>query len=88
MPFPSTGPKLFWTVQIILVEYQSFWMGPIHFGQVQIIKISPEKSNLNLTNMIWTQPKRIGLVQNDWYSTKIIWSVQNHFGPIERQGII
>ena len=37
--------------------------------------------------MIWTQPKRIGLIQNDWYSTKIIWTVQNHFGPIEGQGI-
>ena len=24
-----------------------FWTGPIHFGQVQIIKISPEKSDLN-----------------------------------------
>ena len=37
MTCPSIGPKLFWTVQIILVEYQSFWMGPISFGQVQII---------------------------------------------------
>ena len=56
MPFPSMGPKLFWTVQIILVKYQSFWTGlihfgwvqilldsrPNHFGQVQIIKIIPE----------------------------------------------
>ena len=37
--------------------------------------------------MIWTRPKRIQPVQNDWYSTKIIWTVQNHFGPIEGQGI-
>ena len=37
--------------------------------------------------MIWTHPKQIGPVQNDWYSTKIIWTVQNHFGPIEGQGI-
>ena len=37
--------------------------------------------------MIWTQPKRIGPVQNDWYSTKMIWTVQNHFGTIEGQGI-
>ena len=37
MPCPSMGAKWFWTVQIILVEYQWFWMGPIHFSQVQII---------------------------------------------------
>ena len=37
MPCPSMGPKLFWTVQIILVEYQSFWTDPIRFGQAQII---------------------------------------------------
>ena len=30
--------------------------------------------------MIWTRPKQIGPVQNDW-------RVQNHFGPIEGQGI-
>ena len=37
--------------------------------------------------MIWTRPKRIGPNQNDWYSIKMIWTVQNHFGPIEGQGI-
>ena len=37
MPCPSMGPKWFWTVQIILVEYQSFSTGPICFGWVQII---------------------------------------------------
>ena len=30
---------------------------------------------------------RIGPVQNNSYSTKIIWPVQNNFGPIEGQGI-
>ena len=47
-------------------------MGPNRFGQVQIIKISPEKSdlNLNLTKIIWTRPK-----QSE--------PVQSHFGPIE-----
>ena len=34
---PSMGPKWFWTVQIILVKYQSFWTGPIYFGSFQII---------------------------------------------------
>ena len=54
----------FWTIQIIMVEYQSLWAGPNHFGQVQIIKISLEKSNLDLTKdaldltqMIWTYVK-------------------------------
>ena len=37
--------------------------------------------------MIRTRPKRIGSVQNDWYSTKMIWTVQNRFGPIEGKGI-
>ena len=36
--------------------------------------------------MIWTQPKRIGLIQNDWYLIKVIWTVQNHLRPIEGQG--
>ena len=62
MPCPSMGAKWFWTIQIILVEYgsNSFWSDPNHIGQVQIIKNSPEKSNLNLTKIIWTQPKRFG----------------------------
>ena len=61
MPSPSMGPKWFWTIQIILVKYQSFlggsnsfWSDPNHIAQVQIIKISYEKSNLNLTKIIWT----------------------------------
>ena len=69
MPCTSMGPKLFWTNQIILVEYQLFWTGPICFDRVQIIldrsklqKNSPEKSNLNLT--------KIGLAQNIWTCTK------------------
>ena len=37
--------------------------------------------------MIWTRPKQIVPVQNDWYSTKMNWTVQNHFVPIEVQGI-
>ena len=38
-----------------------------HFGQVQIIKMSPWKSNLNLSKMICTRLKWIGRVQNDLY---------------------
>ena len=29
----------------------------------------------------------VGPVQNDWYTTKMIWTVQNHFGPIEEKDI-
>ena len=93
MPCPSIAP--IWTIQIILVEYQSFWSGPNHFVQVQSILVWVGQIklfwanfyNLDLSKMIWTQPKEIAPVQNDWYSTKMIWTVQNHFGPIEGQGI-
>ena len=59
MPCPSMGLKLFWTVQIIFVEYQPiildvsqfvlvrsklFWTGPNYNN-------SPEKSNLYLTKI-------------------------------------
>ena len=37
-----------------------------HFGQVQIIKVSPKKSNLNLTKMIWIRPKQFVPVQKNW----------------------
>ena len=35
-------------------------VGPSHFGQVLIIKIIPEKSNLNLTQTIWTIQNHFG----------------------------
>ena len=54
-----------------------FWWGPNNFGQVQIIK----------TSVIGTWPKWFGPDQNDLDPTKIIWTVQNHFGPIKGQGI-
>ena len=83
MPCLSMDPKWFWSS-----TRQSFWTGHIHFVQVQIIKISPEKSNLNLTKMIWTRPTLFGPYQNNLYPNKTIWMVQNNFGPIEGQGII
>ena len=50
-----------------------FWLGPNHFGQVQL-------DFSGLIFIIWTGPKQIGPVQNDWYLTKMIWMVQNYFG--------
>ena len=80
-------PNHFGRVPIIWGGSNLFWLGPNHFGQVQIIKISPEKSNLTLTKMLWARPKLFGPDQNDWYSTKMIWSVQIHFEATEAQGI-
>ena len=48
MPCPSMGPKLFWTIQIVLVRPNLFPLDQNNVGQVQVIEISPEKSNLNL----------------------------------------
>ena len=87
MPYPSIGTKLFWTVQIVLVGSKPVWLVPSHFGRVQIRFLFTNFYNLDLSKMIWTWPKQIGHVQNDGYSTTMIWMVQNHFGPIEGQGI-
>ena len=57
------GQNNFGRVPIVLNGSNSFWLEPNHFGQAQIIKISPEKSNLNLTKMIWT--KQFELVIED-----------------------
>ena len=38
----------------------SFCFGPNHYEQVQITKICLEKSNLNLTKIIWHPPKQFG----------------------------
>ena len=47
---------------------------PSHFGQIQIRLFLTIFYNLDLSKMIWTQPKQIGLVQNNWYSIKMIWT--------------
>ena len=47
-------PNHFGRVPIVLNGSNSFWSGQNHFGQVQIIKISREKSNLTVTKMLWT----------------------------------
>jgi hypothetical protein len=80
-------PNNFGQVPIVLDKSNSFWSGPNHFRQVQIIKISPEKYNLNLPKMICTQPKQFAQVQNNLYRSKTIWTIQNNFGTIEGQYI-
>ena len=71
-------PNHFDRVPIVLDGPNLFWLGPNHFGQVQIIKISPKKYNLNLTKIIWTRPKRFGPDPKQLLSTRF----QNHLdGP-------
>ena len=52
-------PNNFGRVQIVWDKPNLLWSGPNHFEQVQIIKISLEKYNLNPTKMIWSRPKKI-----------------------------
>ena len=75
-------PNCFGRIQIVLVGSKLYY-----FGQVQIRLFWTNFYNLDLSEMISTRPKQIEPVQNNWYSTKMIWMVQNHFGPIEGQGI-
>ena len=67
---------------MILDKYNLFWLGPNHFSWVQIKIFWTDFYNLDLTKTNWDTSKMIG-----WYSTKIIWTVQNNFRPIEGQGI-
>ena len=78
MPSPSMGPKWFWTIQIILVDYQLFWMSPICYGWVQIILNRSKLRNCS---------RKFGHDQNNLYLSKTIWTVNNNFEPIEGQGI-
>ena len=78
MPCPSTGPNWFWTVQIDIGQSEMLLLGPNCFGQVQIILFWSNFYNLDLSKIIWIRPQQIEPIQNDWYSTKIFWKVQNH----------
>ena len=53
-------PNHFGRLPLVLDVSNLFWLGPNNFGQVQIRKINPGKSNLNLTKMIWMRPKLFG----------------------------
>ena len=88
--------SFYWS-KIILVEYQSFRMGSIHFGWAQFILDRSKSYKLVQKSLIWTwpkwfgpDPKWFGPDQNnlDLYPSKTIWAVQNLFGPIEGQGSV
>ena len=67
MPYGSKifliRPNPFGRVPMVLDGSNSFWLGLNCFEEVKIMKISPEKSNLSPSKMIWTQAKQIGLKQ-------------------------
>ena len=74
MPYPSIGPKLFWTVQIVLVGSKLFWSDQNRFGWFQIILVKFKLDfsrlnfhNLDLAKLSGTRPKLFG-----W--SKIIWT--------------
>ena len=77
IPYVVIQVLSFFGYKIVLDPTNHFGLVLILLGQVQIIRISPENSNLNLTKIICTF----------WYPNKTIWTVQNHFGPIERKAI-
>ena len=54
MPCPSIGPKIFWTVQIVLDRFKLFWSCPNRFGWVQIILVRYELDFSGLFFIIWT----------------------------------
>ena len=72
-------------LQIVLVESILFRSGPNHFCHVQVRLLQTNFYNLDLIKMIWTRPKRIGPNLNDWYLTKMVWTVQNRFEFIKGQ---
>jgi hypothetical protein len=80
MPCPSMGPKWFWTNQIILVDYQLFWTGPIHFGQVQIILERSKLQKIVQESLICTWPKCFWSAQNGLDMTKTICTSPKQFG--------
>ena len=69
-------PNCFGQLQIVL-------SGPNSFGRIQIILVRFKLLFPGLIFIIWTRPKQIRRVQNEWYSTKMIWTAINYFGPIE-----
>ena len=67
-------PHHFSQVPIVFDGSNLFWLGSNHVGQVQIIRISPEKSkwfgpnqdDLDPTKTIWTQPKQFVPTKRDF----------------------
>ena len=69
-----TGTNCFCRGQIVFVGGKLFWWGTNHFGQVKIRLFWTNFYKLDLSKIIWISPKQFGPAQNDWYSTKMIWT--------------
>ena len=67
-------PNHFGRVPIVLDRSKLFWTGLSYFGQVKIIRNSPEKSNLYLTKTVWTWPKQFAPAQNKLDGPKSFWT--------------
>ena len=72
-----------WEESAIFSQILHIFFTSIHLCFLKVT----ETSDLNLTKIILTQPKQIGLDQNNLYMSKTIWTVQNNFGLIEGQDI-
>ena len=75
MPCPSIapiGPKLTWTIQIVLDGNKLFWSGPYYSGRVQIILFWFKLYFSGLIFIIWTCPKWFGSKQNELDPSKTI----------------
>ena len=66
---PST---LFWKG-----TYKLFWSGENCFGQIQIILV---RFKLDLSAIIFIICTRLKQIGPNWYSNKVIWTVQTSFG--------
>ena len=90
----STPEMIKFRLWVLVLHYVQKYFGsfnhpsPKHFVLVQIILVRFKLDFSGIIFVIWTCPKWFLSVQNNWYSTKMIWTVQNNFGPIKGQDLI
>ena len=95
-----SGPNHFGQVQIRLLCTNFYNLDPTKMIWTRPNQIGPDQNKLDSTkikegcnrlgNLQWTQPSLRRLQATSLLQpslTKMIWMVQNHFGPIEGQGI-
>ena len=60
------GPKLFWTIQIVLDGYKLFWSGPNRFGQVRIRLLQAGLLWTDFYNMDQSDQNDLDLTKTNW----------------------
>ena len=73
------GPKWFWTIRTILVEYQSFGQAQFVLARSKSFWTGLNYKNLSLTKMIWTHPKQFGrskIILNLWKNKSYLFITQ------------